>query len=63
MKLPFGKRGLLAALAVTGAVTYWRIRQSHQRQEADWAEDVFAASDEGVAAARAALRDEHSEDR
>ncbi len=53
MRVPFGKRGLLAAATITGAVVYWRVRQSRQRAEEEWVEDIVAATAEGVAAEQA----------
>lgn len=53
MHLPGGKKGLLASAAVIGAVVYWRVRKDRLEAEREWAEDVEAAIDEGIAAARA----------
>jgi len=55
LPIPFGRKGLIAALAIAAAVIFWRVRT--QRQEADderWDEDVQGAIQEGVAAGRAA---------
>ena len=56
MRFPLGKKGLLASVAIAGAVVYWRVRQSHRDQDLEWEEDLRSATDEGVAAARAALQ-------
>ena len=54
LRIPFGRKGLLAAAAIAAGV-YWRVCVA--RREADdmeWDADIHAAVDEGVAAGRAA---------
>jgi hypothetical protein len=58
LRIPFGRRGLLAAAAIAAGVVYWRVRVA--RREADdleWDADIHAAVDEGVAAGRAAAEE------
>lgn len=54
MRVPFGKKGLVAAgAAVTGAVFFWRVR-ARRREEAEareWEAEIAGAVDEGRAAA------------
>jgi hypothetical protein len=55
LPIPFGRKGLIAAVAIAAAVVFWRVRA--RRQEAadeQWDEDVQGAIQEGVAAGRAA---------
>ncbi len=58
MRVKIGKRGLLAAAALTGAVVYYRVRQSRDALDREWEEDIATATAEGEAAARAAVRDD-----
>jgi hypothetical protein len=57
MRVPFGKKGLVAAgAAVTGAVFFWRVR-ARRREEAEareWEAEIAGAVDEGRAAGAAA---------
>lgn len=53
MRVPFGKKGLVAAGAgITGAVFFWRVR-ARRREEAEareWEAEIAGAVDEGRAA-------------
>jgi hypothetical protein len=55
LPIPFGRKGLIAALVIAAAVVFWRVRV-HQQEAADqqWDEEVQGAIQEGVAAGRAA---------
>ncbi len=57
MRVPFGKKGLVAAgAAVSGAVFFWRVR-ARRREEAEareWEAEIAGAVDEGRAATTAA---------
>ena len=57
MRVPFGKKGLVAAgAAMTGAVFFWRVR-ARRREEAEareWEAEIAGAVDEGRAAGAAA---------
>jgi hypothetical protein len=54
MRVPFGKKGLVAAGAgITGAVFFWRVR-ARRREEAEareWEAEIAGAVDEGRTAA------------
>jgi hypothetical protein len=56
MRVPFGKKGLVAAgAAITGAVFFWRVR-ARRREEAEareWEAEIAGAVDEGRAATTA----------
>ena len=60
MRVPFGKKGLVAAgAAITGAVFFWRVR-ARRREEAEareWEAEIAGAVDEGRAATAAFLVD------
>jgi hypothetical protein len=53
MRVPFGKKGLMAAgAAITGGVFFWRVR-ARRREEAEareWEAEIAGAVDEGRAA-------------
>jgi hypothetical protein len=53
MRVPFGKKGLVAGFAaITGAVFFWRVR-ARRREEAEareWEAEIAGAVDEGRAA-------------
>ena len=57
MRVPFGKKGLVAAgAAITGAMFFWRAR-ARRREEAEareWEAEIAGAVDEGRAAGAAA---------
>jgi len=58
MKVPFGRRGLIAAGAVLGAVSLWRVRnQRRERDAREWEAEIAGAVDEGRTAAESALTD------
>jgi hypothetical protein len=51
MKLPLGRRGLIAAGSIAGALAFWRIRSRRkQQQELEWEAEVMGAIDEGRSA-------------
>jgi hypothetical protein len=56
MRVPFGKKGLMAAgAAITGGVFFWRVR-ARRREEAEareWEAEIAGAVDEGRAATAA----------
>ena len=56
MRVPFGKKGLMAAgAAITGGVFFWRVR-ARRREEAEareWEAEIAGAVDEGRAAGSA----------
>jgi hypothetical protein len=56
MRVPFGKKGLMAAgAAVTGGIFFWRVR-ARRREEAEareWEAEIAGAVDEGRAASTA----------
>ncbi|MFN2569021.1 MAG: hypothetical protein ABR564_05400 [Candidatus Dormibacteria bacterium] len=53
MRLPLGRKGLLAALPIAAGVVFWRVRASQRAaQDRLWDADIEAAAEEGVAAAR-----------
>ena len=54
MRFPFGKKGLLAASALTAGVVYWRVKTNREEEVRRWEEELEAATAEGVAAAHAA---------
>jgi hypothetical protein len=54
MGFPFGKKGFLAASALSAGVIYWRVRSSRAEEERRWREELDAATAEGIAAAEAA---------
>jgi hypothetical protein len=64
MRVPFGKKGLVAAgAAVTGGVFFWRVR-ARRREEAEareWEAEIAGAVDEGRAAGVAAPSTSSSE--
>ena len=64
MRVPFGKKGLVAAgAAVTGAVFFWRVR-ARRREEAEareWEAEIAGAVDEGRAEIAEILEDPTSE--
>jgi hypothetical protein len=48
MKVPFGRKGLIAIGGVAGALAFWRIRsRRRQREELEWEAEVVGAIDEG----------------
>ena len=53
MRVPFGKKGLMAAgAAITGGVFFWRVR-ARRREEAEareWEAEIAGAVDEGRSA-------------
>jgi hypothetical protein len=63
MRVPFGKKGLMAAgAAITGGVFFWRVR-ARRREEAEareWEAEIAGAVDEGRAATGAASASEPS---
>ncbi|HEY7925947.1 MAG TPA: hypothetical protein VIG86_00840 [Candidatus Dormibacteraeota bacterium] len=46
--MPFGRKGLLAAAAVSGAIVYWRVAEQRRARQAG------AEIDEAIAEGRAA---------
>jgi hypothetical protein len=55
LRLPLGRKGLLAASAAAAAIVYWRVRAARrEEEEREWDEAVSGAVDEGMAAGRAA---------
>jgi hypothetical protein len=56
MRVPFGKKGLMAAgAAITGGIFFWRVR-ARRREEAEareWEAESAGAVDEGRAAGTA----------
>jgi hypothetical protein len=61
MGFPLGKKGFLAACALTGAAVFWRVRASRADEERRWQEELDAATAEGIAAANAARQHAHDE--
>jgi hypothetical protein len=63
MRVPFGKKGLMAAgAAITGGVFFWRVR-ARRREEAEareWEAEIAGAVDEGRAATAAGSASEPS---
>ncbi|HEY8674121.1 MAG TPA: hypothetical protein VIM76_10240 [Candidatus Dormibacteraeota bacterium] len=63
MRVPFGKKGLMAAgAAITGGVFFWRVR-ARRREEAEareWEAEIAGAVDEGRAATAAGNASEPS---
>jgi hypothetical protein len=63
MRVPFGKKGLMAAgAAITGGVFFWRVR-ARRREEAEareWEAEIAGAVDEGRAATAAGSGSEPS---
>ena len=63
MRVPFGKKGLVAAgAAITGAMFFWRAR-ARRREEAEageWEAEIAGAVDEGRAAGSASPSSERS---
>jgi hypothetical protein len=63
MRVPFGKKGLVAAgAAITGGVFFWRVR-ARRREEAEareWEAEIAGAVDEGRAATTAGSASEPS---
>ena len=59
MRFPLGKKGCVAAIAVTGATVFWRVRASRAEEERRWQEELDAATAEGIAAAQAAQASAH----
>ena len=63
MRVPFGKKGLVAAsAAVTGAMFFWRAR-ARRREEAEareWEAEIAGAVDEGRAAGSASSSERSS---
>ena len=63
MRVPFGKKGLMAAgAAITGGVFFWRVR-ARRREEAEareWEAEIAGAVDEGRAATAAGSGSEAS---
>jgi hypothetical protein len=63
MRVPFGKKGLMAAgAAITGGVFFWRVR-ARRREEAEareWEAEIAGAVDEGRAATTAGSTSEPS---
>jgi hypothetical protein len=64
MRVPFGKKGLVATgAAITGAMFFWRVR-ARRREEAEareWEAEIAGAVDEGRAAGSAASSTPSSE--
>jgi|HubBroStandDraft_6_1064221.scaffolds.fasta_scaffold685204_1 hypothetical protein len=60
MRFPFGKKGFLAASALSAGVIYWRVKTSRAEEERRWREELDAATAEGIAAAEAAKKGQHS---
>jgi hypothetical protein len=55
MKLPFGRRGLIALGVVFGAAALWKVRaQRREREAREWEEEIAGAIDEGRIAAESA---------
>ena len=55
MKVPMGRKGLIAIGGVAGALAFWRIRsRRRQREEQKWEAEVVGAIDEGRGAAEPA---------
>lgn len=51
MKVPFGRKGLVAIGGIAGALAFWRIRsRRREREELEWEAEVVGAIDEGRAA-------------
>ncbi|HEX4579978.1 MAG TPA: hypothetical protein VH498_08255 [Candidatus Dormibacteraeota bacterium] len=48
LRFPFGRRGLLAAAAISGAIVYWRVAEQRRSREAS------AEIDDAIAEGRAA---------
>jgi hypothetical protein len=63
MRVPFGKKGLMAAgAAITGGVFFWRVR-ARRREEAEareWEAEIAGAVDEGRSATAAGSASEPS---
>jgi len=62
MRVPFGKKGLMAAGAITGGIFFWRVR-ARRREEAEareWEAEIAGAVDEGRAATAAGSGSEAS---
>ena len=63
MRVPFGKKGLMAAgAAITGGIFFWRVR-ARRREEAEareWEAEIAGAVDEGRAATAAGNASEPS---
>lgn len=55
VRIPFGRKGLIAASALAAAFVYWRVRE-RRREDEDraWEAEIAAAVEEGRAAGRAA---------
>ena len=52
VKVLFGRRGLVAAGAVLGAVALWKVRSQRREREArEWETEISGAVDEGRTAA------------
>jgi len=56
MRFPFGKKGFLAASALSAGVIYWRVKTSRAEEERRWRDELDAATAEGIAAANAAKK-------
>jgi hypothetical protein len=56
MRFPFGKKGFLAASALSAGVIYWRVKSNREEEERRWREELDAATDEGISAANAAKK-------
>jgi hypothetical protein len=56
MRFPFGKKGFLAASALSAGVIYWRVKSNRAEEERRWREELDEATAEGIAAANAAKR-------
>jgi hypothetical protein len=55
VRVPLGKKGLIAASALAAAFVYWRVRE-RRRDEEDraWEEEIAGAVEEGRIAGRSA---------
>lgn len=55
MKVPIGRKALIAVGGAAGALAFWRIRSRRkQREELEWEAEVVGAIDEGHVAAETA---------
>lgn len=51
MKVPLGKKGIVALGAVAGGLAFWRVRsRRREREEREWEAEVAEAIEQGQAA-------------
>ncbi|MBV8195472.1 MAG: hypothetical protein JOY80_08075 [Candidatus Dormibacteraeota bacterium] len=61
MRFPLGKKGLVAAGAVVGALAFWRIRaRRREREDLEWEAEVADAIQEGRSSGETATASEGS---